>query len=282
MPYVGAILQSLFIFVGLSIYIGKVYFDAYLSTLGIPKSEVNLTVTDYAIVSPTTSLIAILVTLMASIFFLTLPSREGQGIKVNRIIVGLLLYLPGAALVVIATNAARMESAFSVVHFSLAIAAVFLIPFGGALVISGLPHGLIETKQVSEESSRSALHVDVTRLLAGLIVITSAFYVLISISSLTTKDAELDGFRTLKEAPRVHIEVSNSISGQAYRADDCYLEKDTCAFRVVLIGDHFIYLVADTPDLASIVDSGDVPAKYAIPIEEVSNIAYLPEINSKE
>ncbi len=85
-----------------------------------------------------------------------------------------------------------------------------------------------------------------------------------------------DARNTLMDARQANIEFTSlgAANGLRYESDECQGDSASCEFKVILIGNDFIYLRP--------LDSGPSPEEqrlYAFPLRDIASIAYVSEGN---
>ena len=267
-PLLGIfVAQGVVVFAGISTILGRVYFQAYFETLGIPESAVRVRLADYSIIEPQITLMGIGMATLVPLFFLFLTffQRARPFDNTRHFIGSILMIAPLILMVGIPPSGAT---------FMVQFAAAFLIPLGGSMIVSAprLQAALLNIGQSSDQDSSADLRNVKYRAMAGIVllmVFTMAFLVTKNYSSdFAAIEAEL----TLQEAPIANIEFDSEAQSLTKGVKEC-LEWDSggCLFRVVLLGDRFMYL-SPIPHKREMSVSG----LYAVPINDVRYIHYLP------
>ena len=265
------LVQSSVAFVGLSIILGRTYFITYFDTLGIPTTEVSHNVTDYSIISPVIPLISVLVIFLPAIAFLGIEPMQNKSGSFPNVIVGILIAASGG-LAVLFFPLTLWETGW-IRHLPgiLSVVGITFIPLGGALVLSGM------SVQTTDDQSgwNAALSLGPQGTKTAFTVLITALLVLVAGFSFAQSTAERHARETITEAPRAHVDLKPSAGAWTSDFQGCSSEAGECVYRVVLIGDHFVYLV-DVGQSSSNLDASVLPTRYAVPISDVSTITYLP------
>ena len=271
------ILQSSFAFVGLSILLGRMYFLNYFETLGIPTSEVSHNITDYSVIAPFVTLTGLLVVSVPTIIFLGFPPFQNEFRNSSRTIWGFISVLAGGLFIVLAALILREGGIIANVQLSLYLSFLALVfaSLGGALVLSGEPR-LTTSSSESAEGWTGALSLGIPILKTGAIIIAALSYVFVATILLVRIHAVDDAQRLLMSAPRAIVELADSEQSNSWDEGECSSE-EKCVYRVILIGDHFVYLGSSSQESTSISDSSKVTTVYAVPIKDVSYFTYLKE-----
>ncbi len=269
--------QSFAVFVAISILLGRVYHLTYLETLGIPSSEVRLNVVDYSVLSPDVTILGVGIAIVSAVFWWGLKFITSlTDLSWIRILIGialLILSFPIGRIISDAMVRTEELQAFNSGGFRL----ILLIPLamsaaGGLFVASGLP--------VPGSASNSSNDAAATFNIVGTFIplfLTSVGLILVLIAlSYSVTIGRLDARNTLLDAPQANIDFTSLSmrNGFRYAPEKCQIDSASCDFKVILIGDRFIYL--------SPVDSEASPENqhiYAFPIEGIETIVYVSEGN---
>ena len=260
--------QSSVTFVGISIILGRVYFQSYFDTLGIPHSAVSLKVTDYSIIEPQVTLMGIIMAIYVPIFFLFFMSLQTvQRFSRPRLYIGGILIL---APLFIAVGV----PAFQVVFFA-QLAAVFSIPLGGSMMATAISFqssnsASTEGKVIESDSKLRLSPRGIAAAFLLFAVVVVGFSVTKNYSSAL---AELKARLTLQEAPIANLEFKPDAQWLTHGIEECSEEDSRdCVFKIILIGDRFIYLSPVSNNTES-----SVSGLYAVPVSDVRYIHFLPE-----
>ena len=263
--YVAMLVQVLVIFVGLSVLLGRVYFQSYMHALGIPVSEASISVVEYSIIAPRVTIlgigIAIGVPLIYWAAFTSPPvSRFDWRLVVGGLIVwaiptGFFEYFP----------VPPEEQAFGIGIRAAAEVVLIIISFIGAIVVGkGLtPSGLSRRSGEGTDDEFSFLKT----ILTSLVPLIAAFVIITQTVTYASEAGIVDANFTLLNAPNASIEFS---SPQASGSQDTGLsERDESNFRVIFIGSEFIYIRSTESSSLS-----NLETLYALPLHEIKNISY--------
>ena len=266
--YTGIVVQGFAIFVAISILLGRIYFQAYLWTLGIPLTEVRLNAIDYSVVSPDVTILGVGVAILSLFFWWyvttwSLPSAERSWLKIA-IGIGLTVAgsLIGIGLNFVMLRAESLE-AFRLGVFGLAsLLPMAVSAAGGACFASGfLVRG---GKNFGATFNLTDILVPILPIVIGIAL------VFMSIVD-SVMFGRLDARNTLLNAPQAKIEfVSDRLDHLHSNYDECHGDSFACEFQVILIGDNFVYL--------SPVNSKQPQEEellIAVPIGDIASISYV-------
>ena len=245
--YGVVVIQSFAIFAGLSSLLGRVYFTKYYEVLKVPTSEIDISLTDYAVISPDVTILGIGIAITYGLFWwwrreLELPHSWNW----QRMVTGVVLiavYAVGEYLLT------RMEVGLGL--FGLWRVGLYAaILFGFSVFIYGAPW-------VKENEGPIAVR---DTLLRRLILIAAVLVVGIFIMNLMLDEsiavAERDAEEFLQTAPTAHVIFTSSGTYQSCLTslDTNGREDSTDIARVVHISDQFMYLqpVSDSSGLNAI------------------------------
>ena len=265
--HVGIIVQSFAVFVAISTLLGRIYSLTYFRALGIPTSEIRLSVTDYSVVSPEVTIFGVGFSIIVAILLwsdgmeaLTIVPRRARFLAGSICLFGAIA-IP--AYVVLSSRQPDLDSVWLTILMLLVFA---LGSFGGGFLSSGFFPDAQGTDQ--EIVLRKAIMP-----LLVIIVVGFGIWIASEFSSIMGKvDAEI----TWETAPQARIELASSGPHESlrYDPDECDSDSARCRFRVVLIGDKFVYLRPLDPELSE-------ERLYAVPIEDIATINYLFERNAQ-
>ncbi len=231
---------------GLIVFLGRLYSLEYFSELGIPVSEISLSAVDYAIASPTVSIIGVTTCLLMALYPIVsdrLSSSELPGVFLG--IVGTVLWVIGIMGTVVA----------SAIGYDL-LGGLILGLTTPSSVYAGLAIGAALAKSSVEGSGVTlGRWRDPVRILIAVGVVGVMVWALFRAASFATSVAQVEVQDLVDSAPRatVHIE----------RQDDSIHN-----IGVVFISDKFVYLQAANERNYKLI---------AVPIESVRRIDYRPE-----
>ena len=256
--------QSFAMFVGLSILFGRVYFQSYIDNLGLPLSEANLNVVDYSVVATRVTLVGIAIPVIYFVFNLFGPIGRTSEWKKSIIAMGVLfIALPMVYVLLIADT--REEQAFDPGVEALLFALMLgIASAGGRIIASGIPR-TISSSSGSTEGSVGGLNFRYVTL--SLAYVFLAVYALIYSLDYSYDAGKIDANHTLMEAPRAQLEFTTSSS--ELMDEVCSQGSQECYFRVVRIGDKFVYLLPEDTG-----NSSNAGRLYAVPTYDIRMIAY--------
>ena len=267
--HIGIVVQSFAIFVAISTLLGRIYSLTFYEVLGIPTSEISLNVTDYAVVSPEVTIFGVGFSLTIAVL-LWYDGAEGLSIVPRwvRILLGSVcllgaIFIPAYAVIYLSRQP-DLDSVWLTIQM---LSALALASFGGAILSSGF------TSNAPSSDQEIALRKAVLPLLIVLVVGFGVW----TASEFSSIMGEVDARITEATAPQASIELASSNEHEALRYDqnECDGESLRCRFRVILIGDKFVYLRPLNPESPQ-------ERLYAIPIGDVGSITYLFEGNVQE
>lgn len=255
--HIAAIVQGFVVFVAIATLMGRAYFITYMETLGIPNSEMRLHPSDYAAVSPDVAIYAVGLSTIAAVY---LWSNSWQGIALNppsaRLVIGAGLGLCALALILyIIEFAWRFDNLNPGIYALVTLSPTAVLLTGGILLRMGLL-----------TFSRVALRIAIMPVL-GIILLCTVMWMSILFSS---HYGEFDALRTVLVAPVAKIELDSS--AERYEPQCSLGEYDQDYrhryFKVILIGDRFVYLRPIQPKS---------PEEHlcALPIAAVRSILYI-------
>ena len=263
--YLGILVQSFAIFVAISILLGRVYSLAYYNALGVPVSEMRLTLTEYSVASPEVTIYGIGFSAIVAVYFLfPWSSALTSATWRIRVVLGATLFLLGLSPWIYLINYLADPSDLNTKFISLLMLLhTTLTLFGVAIINSGF------LAMVPQVETVRALRNAITPLVVALYMGASLWLMTEWSSTMGKVDAAL----TLMGAPTARIELSaSSVSGRQGHGSDGYgadfLSQD---FKVVMISDKFVYLrrISDSESHGEHL--------YALPIEIVASIVYLSD-----
>ena len=264
--HVGILVQSFAVFVALSILLGRIYSQRYLETLGIPPSEVRLHVTDYAVISPEITVFGVGVATILAALLLTDTSSVLNSVSRWRVLwLGLSLCIGGAILAAYTIGLPSLQPGFNAVAFlTQMLLSLALVTFGGAML------GSLLASFAPKHMQKSPLWKAAMPLLVLIFIGYS-----VGVSSQFASDIGMaEALNTFAAAPQAEIRLTPSSSDHAlqFNSNECDDESLRCRFRVILIGDKFVYLRPLNPDSPR-------ERLHAVPIGAVGSITYLFEGN---
>ena len=267
-------IQGAFIFVGLSVLLGKIYFQSYLQYLGITWADVNPQILDYSTVSPRVTIVGIGYAIgIPFIYWITSnmsvkdPGHwwvAGIGLAIQVVFTALIILIP-----LISKGQAFGSGAEAILYVFLGTWAILGALIGGrglgsAIITLGKPDG---TKHSSPRGR--AIAEALRPISSALLPIIAGF----TIMFITLSYARLAGIEDAKfvmseYGPNAAVEFKASSSQPNLR--DCYSTEKKCTFKVVFIGEKLIYLHPRTQSTDS-----NLREVIAIPIQDIQSIRYL-------
>ena len=274
--YTGIIVQGFAIFVAISILLGRIYFQSYLGTLGIPLTEVRLNAIDYSVISPDVTILGVGVAILSVFFWWyvttwSLPSAERSWVKIA-IGIGLIIvgYLTGIGLNFVMERAESLE-AFRLGVFGLAsLFPITVSATGGATFAFGFLVSGGKDTEVSGGKNDGAIF-DLTDILVPIVPIGIGIALVFMSIVDSVMIGRLDARNTLLNAPQAKIEfVSDRTDYFRSNYGNCHGDSISCEYQVIFIGDNFVYL--------SPVDSKQHQEErllYAVPVRDIAGITYV-------
>ena len=268
--HLGTIVQSFAVFVAISILLGRIYFLTYLETLGIPTSEARLNVVDYSVLSPDVTILGVGLALLSTVFLWAYKfPTSSTGWRSTRIVIGIVLSIMGILL-----GRADFLHALHSGFFGFALLLALALSAAGGLTFAS---GITSSDSSRNSGNDSGEPFDNIRTFIPIVLITFIGLSLVLVAlTYSVRIGRLDARNTLLDAQQANIEFTSlgAPNGLPYESDTCQNDSSSCAFKVILIGDEFIYLRP--------VDSGPSPEEqrlYAFPVKDIASIAYFTEGN---
>ena len=232
--------------VGLIVFLGRLYSLEYFGELGIPVSEISLSAVDYAIASPTISIIGVTTCLLIAPYPIVSSRISSSELP------DVFLYIVGIGLGCIGFIAP--EAAFAISHDLLG--GLLLGLTTPAFVYAGMTFGAISGRELVE-GRRTTLGRwrDPLRILFVVCVVGIIVWSLFRAASFTTSVAQVEVRDLVNSAPKatVHLE-----------SQDDSIQK----VGVVFISDRFVYLQTANDKGYKLI---------AVPIDSVRRIDYGTE-----
>lgn len=265
--HIGIIVQSFAVFVAISTLLGRIYSLTHFESLGIPVSEISLSVTDYAVVSPEVTIFGVGYSIVLAFFFWFVANETLRHVpRLARIILGIVLLLGAVFIPMYAViHESRQPDLDSVWLTILMLLSVALASFVGAILGSVF----------ASDAPTSFREIALSKAVMPLVIILVVGFGVRVASEFSSIMGELDARITVATAPQASIELASSSEHEAltYGQDECGSKSLGCRFRVILIGDTFVYL----RPLDSELSEGRL---YAVPIGDIARINYLFEENA--
>ena len=235
--------------IALTVFFGRIYVLTYYEVLGIPVYESQMSAINYAIVSPGVTVLGIgLSIVLGSYFLLSGPLARLQLPKWNKFGLGLFLTVTWPVILIVSQNIdtdSVMRSLWIV--FSLAMSVHGGVMLGSATGAKAKRDELTsEQRRVEEEASSRLLRGVVA---IALVVVYGTFAY--SFSSSTARDDAMDA---LQQSPQATIQFVSGNSGN---------------FRVIKIGEQFVYLLPEESD-----------GLRAVPLNSIEKIDYVEHSES--
>lgn len=260
--HIGIVVQSFAVFVAISTLMGRVYSLAYHETLGIPKTEIDLTVLDYAVVSPEVTVFGVAFSLIVAAFLSSDWQRALEHFpRVPKIVAGFLIMVVGICPLVLAIAIASQQAYLDLIYFTVMTLITAVFWFSGAVVLSS---GVFPDTERTDQ--KFALSKAVSPLLAIVIVVVGVW----NTSKYSMIIGELEARIELTAAPQARIALASTSTDDALRhvIEECDVDPEGCQFRVVLTGDRFVYL-------RSLESESSEESLYAVPTRDIASMTYL-------
>ena len=270
---IGLVIQSFAIFAALSTVLGRIYFLTYFRTLGIPTSEMRLSITDYSIISPDTAILGVGMVIAAPVLLWFARLDSSTTTRPNRIAIGLGIILLAMGFVALDTMVFTNQ-AFRPGLLGIGKLVPLVISMTGAAVIASgfsMPSG--DDIKTAKNAPKNYEVVKMYRAWRLLLSITIVIYVMV-LFAFTSYYAmiigRLDAESLLQNTPSANVEFisSNSLALIRHDAGICPEDSLSCDFKVLLIGDNFVYL----KPLKSDLPEGN--RIYAFPPTDIASISY--------
>ena len=264
------IFQSFAIFLAISVLLGRVYFLTYYEKLGVPTSEVRLNVIEYAVISPDVTILGVGIAIITALIFWWSKANSTPAWRKDRIIIGCGLLLIGFVpeLLEISVLSTRESQSYFPGFYALRkLLTLSILMTAGAILASGSPS--LRGDSTDTVRTRSSL-----RLFVPLLITLVAVWVLMLASSNAISIGESDAERTLQQSPEAIVEFESSeiVFSLCQNSNGHKEDYTTCAFRVVFIGNHYVYLKPS--------ESMKTDVKlYAFPINDIKGITYVLNLN---
>lgn len=245
---VAAVMQGVGIAfaVGLMVFLGRLYSLEYFSELGIPVSEISLSAVDYAIASPTISIIGVTTCLLMALYPIASDKLSSSELP------SAFLVIVGAVLAFIGLMAP--VAAFAISHDLLG--GLLLGIATPASVYAGVAFGTLSPKDLVKGRGISlGRWRDPVRILIAVSVIGIMVWALFRAASFTTSVAQVEVRDLVNSAPKATVHI---------KPQDDSIQK----VGVVFISDKFVYLQTANDKGYKLI---------AVPIDSVRRIDYGTE-----
>ena len=259
------------IFLGFSTLLGRIYFLKYFETVGIPASDVLPNIIDYAVISPDVTILGVGISIVPAFVVWGLSQvRPKPRNSWGRIGTGAILILTGL-------------TSFAVLHLSpqwgiqpepgLGVYGIWwilsasAIMFGSAIGVSGVS---VKTAEATNPALSAVFERVILSILVWVIIVLIVLYASYQSNDIAMRDAE----RALRDAPKASIKFTSSGGHEFLHSglEDYDGDPSTLEFRVILIGDRFVYLGPTSLEVPP-----DASPIYAIPTRDIASIFYFPK-----
>jgi len=252
--------QGFAVFVAISVLLGRIYLLSYFEGLGIPHSEIRLSVTDYSVASPVVTVFGVGFSLILAILVWSDGLGEIEVLsRLARILLGSALWI--AAILTPFLLLPILQPDINSVWLAILMLFAFALgSFGGAAIGSGI-FGDGRPSHQHPALRKAFMPVLVTMVAILGIVIAAEFAELMG---------KLESDATWANAPQARIALNtNSDTVLHIGPDGCGPDSLRCHFRVIEIGDKFVYLRP--------ISDPDQERLFAVPIGDIASINYLYE-----
>ena len=263
--YLSLMIQGFAAFVGLSVLLGRVYFQSHLNSLGIPISDTDLALADYSVVSTRVTVLGIgIAAILPTVMVLgNRYVRSGSSWSISGIVLGLALI--GMSNYALFFSGDLDEKAFDPGRTALLTVVMYGMSAGGGILIgASVP---ISQVAKSVEPGSAFEVVNMTRISQVVIYVMYAGLLVLHSLTYASNAGKLDAEHILTQAPVSQVEFAGA--SRQHMEDTCILEVSDCSFRVVMIGDKFTYLL---PVVAE--DAPDTGNLYAVPTNDIRLIVH--------
>ena len=277
MSNVGIVIQSFAIFVALSTMLGRIYFLRYMDVLGVPHTDVRLNVTEYALLSPDVTIFGIGIALIFPAMFLFRRQLEAVEMLLpkSKFWMGLSALMWAVASTSIGMPfAAPYVSILPGVH---GLVLVLLLVLGMYVVPTFLSRAFPGTDGDNEERQSEEIAERIQQLQFfqgkryGLTALLGFIIVFIIVWN-TSVVAGSNALAQLQTAPIAKVEFDPPIE---YESNDvstvgCNVREMCKDFRVVLMGEEFIYLFPNSCSTCTEVET----ELYAVRVDDVVALSF--------
>lgn len=273
--YVGIVIQSFAFFAAIATFLGRIYYLSYYETIGIPNSEVRLSVFEYAVISPNITLLGIAMSALTGIYLWRFwPLRLSTTWSKHRILVGIGLVAISFVTLLLSDEIVRQLPRNSGLLGLWVVVVVALVVGGMNLFISGIRLAAARTAYVRSAFPNTFVRLNINRwsvVITSLGIVITAVYFMTTIA---TTFGESDGRIALQTAPQasVGLRTINARDLVQEPAETCNGDTGGCQFRVILIGDRFAYLQPVNKE-----KTVEEQALYAVPIDDIEWMVYVVE-----
>ena len=259
--HIGILVQTFAIFVAVSTLLGRIHSLAYYEALGIPVSEIRLSVIDYSVVSPESTTFGVGFSIIMAVYFWYDWQQALKTISPRqRILIGITFSTIG---ICIGWYTLVMQPDVNLVYLIiLLLMSIALGGFGTFMLVSGLTIAFLKNNEQSE-SSKAMMPLIVILFMGCSVGLGSQF---------SSTIGRADALSTWVTAPAASIELAPSSVHDPlrYGSEECSSDSLGNCYRVILISDKFVYLRP--------IDT-ETPGErlYALPIGDIAGITYVFE-----
>lgn len=277
-PNIGTMIQGLTVFVAISILLGRIYHLTYFATLGIPNSEVSLNIIDYSVISPNVTFLGVGITILLIAYFwgmkvFTLPSNwHGKRIGVGAFLAVVSVVLDFLARVSL-ERFVGLEVFSSGLFGLILLLSMVLLAVGIVTLASGFPLQSIARFPSQRIQSRNVGETyNIVQTFKPLIIFIIGVLIIVVAVMNSWTIGRLDARNTILNAPQAKIEFTSASATDILtpEPDKCQMDSAICDFRVILIGDKFVYLRSVNSE-----QSREEQRLYAFPIGDIGSIVYV-------
>ena len=279
---------SLIVLVWVSLLLGRLYYQSYIETLGLPPSESQLPLMDYALISPNVTTLGVgLFVSVAIVIVVALSvriSRKKSGgssiayalVSVIFVVLPVLVMWLVPREVILDLTGPLFSAILLVLYFLFGSMSLLLYAFA---ILSTPPIG---GSSVQRSVFGIPIPEDLPRIMGRVFTIFLAAFLIVAVFILCVMYARAfgvtDACNVLKNAKVANVMFESS----DYNERLCDTTGDYCKLKVPLIGDRFIYLL--DPDMKVCDDApGSKPPRLdAIPLEDVRIISYIGDAHSNK
>ena len=279
---------SLIVLVWVSLLLGRLYYQSYIETLGLPPSESQLPLMDYALISPNVTTLGVgLFVSVAIVIVVALSVRisrkksGGQSIAYALVSV-IFVVLP--VLVMMFVPREVILDLTGPLFFAILLVLYFL--FGSMSLLLYVFAILSTPPSYSASVQRSVFGIpipeDLPRIMGRAFTIFLAAFLIVAVFILCVMYARAfgvtDARNVLKNAKVANVMFESS----DYNERLCDATDDYCKLKVPLIGDRFIYLLDPDMKVCDDAPGSKPPRLHAIPLEDVRIISYIGDAHGNK
>ena len=290
------IISTFTIFVGFSIFLGRIYHGKYLETLGIPETDVHIAAINYAVISPDVTIAALgIASAVVGILWWSVWNREVFRFSGKKLFWGILFYfagLMGAGFSltwgVILTEGLGLLGIFWAASFlSYTFGWVLIWPSIGSLTASGYKRtsnlSRAARRRIRKEAGQAGTEpqTNVAQQIAPFLMLLTVLalgLILYFAIDLSSDIGEARAKNDYNGAAKATVQFTHSttvnFAGETNTNSDGPF---TGSFRVLVIGDNFVYLAPSREKCECPEDlkpDNVIPPPYAVPVADIVSIAY--------